>query len=135
MRIGDLARQSGVPDSTIRYYERKGLLRPAGRTEGNYRWYGREAVERLRFVRAAQASGLALHDIAVLLELPDGETSPCEEVRAIIETRLADVKNQMKHLHHVEQVLKRFREMCKGNAGDEECPVLEELTPKEEPKP
>ena len=56
--IGQLARAAGLPTSTLRYYERAGLLEPTGRSEGNYRLYGEEALERLRFIRAAQATGL-----------------------------------------------------------------------------
>jgi DNA-binding transcriptional MerR regulator len=51
--ISQLARAAGVPTSAVRYYERIGLLQPHGRTGGNYRLYGKEALERLRFIRAA----------------------------------------------------------------------------------
>lgn len=55
MTIGQLARTVGVADPTIRFYERQGLLRPAGRTASNCRCYGPEAGDRLTFIRAAQA--------------------------------------------------------------------------------
>lgn len=68
--IGQLARAVGVPTSTVRYYERIGLLQPDGRTAGNYRLYGKEALECLRFIRAAQATGFTLEDITHLTPAP-----------------------------------------------------------------
>lgn len=73
--IGELAEEVGVPTSTLRYYERSGLVSPDGRTSGNYRIYGAAAVERVRFIRAAQATGFTLEDIARLLDFKDGDQS------------------------------------------------------------
>jgi len=67
MTISQLAKATGFPVSTIRFYERRGLLRPAGRSSGNYRLYGRGAGERLTFIRAAQAAGFELPEIKALL--------------------------------------------------------------------
>lgn len=53
--IGRLARAAAVPVSTLRYWEHEGLLRPDGRTDANYRWYGPEALRRVRFIRVAQS--------------------------------------------------------------------------------
>ncbi len=64
--IGQLAAQADVPTSTVRYYERRGLLRCEGRTRANYRQYGEATLERLRFIRAAQAAGFTLVDIRSL---------------------------------------------------------------------
>ena len=89
--IGELARAAEVPTSTVRYYERVGLVRPSGRTAGNFRYYGLEALHRLRFIRAAAATGFTLADIRRLLEFRDGAAAPCKEVQSLIENRLADV--------------------------------------------
>lgn len=51
MRIGELAKATDTQVETIRYYEREALLPQPGRTEGNYRVYGPEHVERLSFIR------------------------------------------------------------------------------------
>ena len=60
--IGELAQDVGVPTSTVRFYERKGLLRPAGRTDGNHRYYDAAALARLRFIRTAHDAGFTLQD-------------------------------------------------------------------------
>jgi len=93
--IGQLARATGIPTSTVRYYERIGLLRPHGRTAGNYRVYSEEAVERVRFIRAAQATGFTLEAITALLDLRDGTTAVCQAVQVLLEERLSDVVKRM----------------------------------------
>lgn len=125
LTIGKLARAANVPVSTVRYYERSGLLRPESRSDGNYRLYGDEALERLRFIRAAQGAGFTLDDIMTLLRLRDGEVSPCDEVRGLIEDRLTDLEERLRDLQHVQGALKGFRDLCL-NSGDQ-CRVIEEL--------
>jgi len=127
MTIGELARRTGVPDSTIRYYERQHLLRPSGRTSGNYRQYPPEAIDRLRFVRAAQASGFSLTDIGALVDFQDG-IAPCEDVQPIIAARLQDVGRQLQELRHVSEVLEAFSRTCARTPRGKACPVLIELT-------
>ena len=126
--IGELARTVGVPTSTVRYYEREGLLRPDGRTGANYRVYGADAVERLRFIRAAQASGFSLEDVATLLSLRDGRTAPCREVQDLIESRLTDVTERLKDLARVERVLKASLKLCRQNERRGRCEVIDTLT-------
>ncbi len=88
LTIGEVARAAGVAATTLRYYEREGLLSPTGRSRAGYRLYDEEAAERLEFIRAAQAVGFTLGDIRALLEL-NGD-SPCRQVQALIERRLTD---------------------------------------------
>jgi DNA-binding transcriptional MerR regulator len=86
MRISELARRSGVPASTLRYYERAGLL-PAGRTGAGYRVYGADALGRLRFIGTGKRLGLPLAEIA---ELADArESGSCAQVKAGLRPRIA----------------------------------------------
>ena len=125
--ISQLARRVGVPTSTVRYYERRGLLRPDGRSPGNYRLYGAPAVERLRFVRSAQAAGFTLSDIGALLHFRDGDVAPCREVQALIASRLDQVTEQMDHLQHVQRMLRKWRRVCREAERTGRCGVLEGL--------
>ncbi len=67
MKIGDVARLSGLPVKRIRYYERRGLLEPATRSEAGYRVYGAEEVARLEFIKRAKLLGLTLKEIRELV--------------------------------------------------------------------
>ncbi|MEV4442993.1 MerR family transcriptional regulator [Streptomyces sp. NPDC049577] len=85
-RISQLAARTGVPASTLRFYEKAGLL-PADRSSGGYRIFGEDAVERLAFIGAAKHLGLPLEEIAQLLRV--WETGACADVRAELRPRVA----------------------------------------------
>lgn len=79
LSVGDLARRSGVPVSTIHFYERKGLLF-GWRTSGNQRRYPRGVLRRLAIIRIAQRAGIPLEDIRKALEVvPPGRTPTVEQ--------------------------------------------------------
>jgi MerR family mercuric resistance operon transcriptional regulator len=126
--IGQLAQAAGVPTSTVRYYERIGLLQAAGRTAGNYRRYGAEALERLRFIRAAQATGFTLEDITVLLQLRDAPASACQDVQARIAERLVDLERRLAALRQVQRVLQATLTHCRETQQDGRCQLLDTLT-------
>ncbi|WP_189110885.1 MerR family transcriptional regulator [Streptomyces camponoticapitis] len=86
LRISQLAERTGVPATTLRFYETSGLL-PAGRAASGYRLYGEDAVERLAFIGAAKHLGLPLEEIAELLSVR--ESAACREVKADLRPRIA----------------------------------------------
>ncbi|MFE6930619.1 MerR family transcriptional regulator [Streptomyces sp. NPDC057699] len=86
MRISQLAERSGVPATTLRFYEGAGLL-PADRTPAGYRVYGEDAVERLAFIGAAKHLGLPLEEIGELLGV--WEAGACRDVKADLRPRIA----------------------------------------------
>lgn len=129
--VGRLAAAAGVPTTTVRYYERRGLLRPALRTgSGAYRAYGEQELERLRFIRSAQVSGFSLDDVATLLALRDSETQPSAEVQELIRTRLEEVAARLADLARVQSVLKSSLRVCRKHSGEGRCAVLQELSSK-----
>ena len=123
LTIGELARTAGVPASTIRYYERTGLVRRPPRSASNYRLYGEEDVYRVRFIRAAQATGFTLDDVAELLK-----RSTCRRVRRRIAERLEEVSARMKDLRHVQRVLKVALTTCQEHEPTGRCGVIETLS-------
>lgn len=123
--IGELAKEVGIPTSTIRYYERCKLVSPDGRTAGNYRIYGEAALERVRFIRAAQSTGFSLTDVAELLALRDGTNVPCKAVQNLIENRLTETKKRMEDLNRTEAVLKSCLNLCRKARRKNACKVLD----------
>lgn len=123
MTIGELARTAGVPVSTVRYYERAGLLRPRSRSASNYRLYAAADLQRLRFIRAAQATGFTLEDITHLLR-----PASCHRVQKLIEDRLDQIEARMKELRHVRQVLRQSIAECREHEATGRCAVVGELS-------
>jgi DNA-binding transcriptional MerR regulator len=105
MRIGLLARRSGVPASALRYYEQLGLLPDPGRTDSGYRIYDEGALERLAFIRAAQAVGLTLAEVRQVLGVRDAGEAPCRVVTDLISERHAEVKAKIVELSRLEHEL------------------------------
>lgn len=98
-RISRLAEVSGVPATTLRFYEDAGLL-SADRTPSGYRVYGDDAVERLAFISSAKLLGLALEEIRELLEVR--EEGVCASVRArmlpLVAARIAETDARIAEL-------------------------------------
>lgn len=72
MKIGQLAATSGVPASTIRFYEQKGLMPPATRRANGYREYDAAALQRLQLIKFSQGLGFSLDELPGLLTHQDG---------------------------------------------------------------
>jgi MerR family mercuric resistance operon transcriptional regulator len=125
--ISELAKAAVTPTTTLRYYERIGLLHPEGRSQGNYRLYGDESLRKVKFIRAAQAIGFTLDDVKSLLAAPDSSAASCREVQALIDKRLEEVAQRLKDLRHVQQVLKSALEKCREKERTDCCHVISTL--------
>ncbi|TMG01867.1 MAG: heavy metal-responsive transcriptional regulator [Chloroflexi bacterium] len=98
LRIGDVARESGVSVKALRYYETLGLVSPSGRTEAGYRLYSDDSLDRLRFVRQAQALGLPLRDIGEIIRIREGGRTPCEHVRGLVARQITALDAKVEQL-------------------------------------
>lgn len=105
MKIGTLSTKSGVPASAIRYYERVGLLQEPRRSESGYRDYSESAINRLRFIRDGQSSGLSLDDVSHLIALLDKGMSTCGHSLALLGKRVKDIEKQMASLERMHSQL------------------------------
>jgi DNA-binding transcriptional MerR regulator len=106
MLIGDLAARAGLSAKAIRFYEQAGLLLPPPRTPGGYRDYPPAAVDRLAFVRHAQAAGFTLAEIRDVLAIRDSGQAPCQHVSVLIGEHLAQVERRIAELTRARDALK-----------------------------
>ncbi|MBR7963032.1 MerR family transcriptional regulator [Burkholderia latens] len=90
MKIGELARASGIAASRIRFYEASGLLEPARRQANGYREYGPEALTRLAIIDHAQRAGFALDEIRAVLP-PDLGAWPRDELLAALRHKVDEI--------------------------------------------
>ena len=98
MKIGEAAGRSGVPAKTIRFWENQRLLPAPARSPAGYRDYDAAILERLAFIRHAQAAGLTLDAIRQVLDIRDGGQPPCVHVTGLITRRLAEVEARLAEL-------------------------------------
>ncbi len=126
MNIGTAARASGVPAKTIRYYEEIGLIRPAGRSDGNYRVYGDLEVETLRFIRRARGLGFSVDEVAELLDLWRDRGRNSRQVKALANRHLADIDGKIAGLKTMRDSLNELIERCHGDSRPD-CPILADL--------
>jgi MerR family copper efflux transcriptional regulator len=114
VKIGELAERTGTTTKTIRYYESIDLLAEPERTDSGYRSYDETAVDRLRFIRQAQGTGLSLIEIRSILELKDAGSRSCEHTRALLERHIADVDAQIERLRRAREELVSMAERARS---------------------
>lgn len=126
MKIGALAEQTGVHVETIRYYQSLGLMPRPARAHGSVRRYGREAAERLHFIKRAQALGFSLDEVRLLLDLSVGEH--CAETRTLAEQKRRLVEKKIGDLRGIQAALDKLIRACGTGRKGRGCPIIESLS-------
>ena len=124
MRIGELAERAGVSPKALRYYESVGLLDEPARTPTGYRDYSERVLERLRFIRAAQAVGLTLGEIKGVIAFREHGSPPCGHVLELIESRAADLDRRIAELAGLRDDLRRLARRGRRMSPDACSPDL-----------
>lgn len=124
--IGELSKRSGVKVTTIRYYERSGLMKTPERSAGGQRLYAADDVKHLSFIRHSRHLGFPLDAIRELLQLQSKPELDCSTANEIAETQLALVRERIAQLKSLEKELGRIATACEGGAVAN-CRVIEAL--------
>lgn len=114
MRIGELADATGVSTKALRFYEADGLLPQPARAVNGYRDYPPGAVERVAFIRQAQAAGLTLSQIREILTVRDGGRAPCRHAADLVAERLAEVEERLRELRATRAQLRGLQQRLGG---------------------
>lgn len=131
LRTGEVAAQAGVNVQTLRYYERRGLLRQPERRASGYREYLPDAVQLVRFIKRAQELGFTLTEIEDLLLLRDNQKASCREVRAAAQAKIKDIDQKLQALRSMKRALRVLVNSCTSEASARYCPILEALDNRE----
>lgn len=111
MKIGELAKLTGVSVDTLRFYEEKGLVKAIGRTEAGYRYFSPATVEQVKFIKFAQGLGFSLQEILeVIPYLQNGELCSFD-VRGRMKSKLLVLDEQIKQLTALREELLRTMQL------------------------
>lgn len=109
---------------TIRYYERRGLIKQPVKPKVGYRQYDSETLQRLLFIKRAKSLGFRLDEIESLLTLSEGQ---CADVQSLAEQKLNRVNARVQDLKRLENVLQDLVRQCSSNVDQANCPIIETL--------
>lgn len=127
--ISKAAEQAGVGVETIRFYERRGLIKqPARPRSGGYRSYDDSAIERIRFIRQAQDLGFSLREIAELLSMRADPAADSRHVRARAMRKREDVDQKILKLQRIRDALDELIASCPGGGALRCCTIMDALT-------
>ena len=140
LMIGEVSERTELPVKRIRYYEQRGLVAPAGRSESGYRLYTEEEVAKLEFVKRAKLLGLTLEEIAVLVGVAEGcnEGQIFPHIEEILAEKIEETERKIAELSALREGLFYYREranLLKGRVSSESycedasfCGCLEVVT-------
>ena len=127
MRIGELAKLTGIEVETLRYYERVGLVQLPARQTNGYRAYGQDAIERANFIRHCRTLDMGLEDIKRLLDFTSKPDADCLDVNHLLDEHLARVRAKLQSLRTLEKQLARLRAQCDTGHRAADCGILQDL--------
>jgi Cu(I)-responsive transcriptional regulator len=128
LTIGHLGKATGTKVETIRFYEKTGLLPMPARTEGNYRAYTADHMNRLSFIRRARDLGFSLEQVRELLTLSDDRSRSCSAIDAIATGHRLEIKRKIRDLQALKAELDNLIDQCcRGTVA--ECRIIETLSP------
>lgn len=124
--IGRLAKEVGVGVETIRFYERKGLIKQPRKSEGP-RHYDDRTLASLRYLKLAQRLGFTLKEIQSLQGKLTSKQTFCASLRAMVEDKLVSLEREAEAIARLKEELSGFLQRCRSRDPSLPCPIVEEL--------
>jgi DNA-binding transcriptional MerR regulator len=133
LKIGELAKQTGVKVGTLRYYSDLGLLHPSLRGDNGYRYYSQDASSQVEFIKKAQTLGFTLEEIKRFLDVRDRGEKPCSLVKSLLNEKIKQLEIQIKQMTLFKTELEEYRTAWENNpyaeSNDQEvCPLISSVS-------
>lgn len=126
MTIGKLAKAASVGVETIRFYERKGLIRKPQKRDGGFRYYSADEASRVRFVKRAQELGFTLREVKDLLDLQSKRKVTGAQIEGKAKEKILEIRQKIVDLKQMEASLVRLAKVCgEGEQAIRECKVFD----------
>lgn len=126
MNIGEVAKRTGLPAKTIRYYEDIGLATPI-RDSNGYRVFRETDLHKLTFLGRARGLGFTIVDCRALLALYEDDSRASSEVKDITQKHLAEIEAKISDLQAMHATLTHLSKECAGDMRPD-CPILQGLS-------
>ena len=132
LKIGELAKQTGLTVGNLRYYSDIGLLQPVHRGDNGYRYYAQNASEQVEFIKKAQSLGFTLEEIKQILDVRNGGQIPCNLVQSLLNNKIEQLAIQIKQMTLFKRELEEYRAIWankpESNLKQEEvCPLIDSV--------
>lgn len=129
LKIGQLAKRTGLAVGSLRYYSDLGLLQPVKRGDNGYRYYSIDAARQVEFIKKAQALGFTLEEIKQVLDVRDRGEKPCSLVQSLLDNKIKQLQIQIKQMTLFKAELEQYRtawaEKPKAEPDPQEvCPLI-----------
>lgn len=128
LKIGKIAKQSGVAVGALRYYESLGLIQ-SERGENSYRYYPPETLQQVQFIKKAQTLGFSLEDIGEVLNVHQQGDVPCEFVQSLLQDKIHQLEAQIQEMIAFKTALEQYRDSWAADHPHPEpgdiCPLIE----------
>jgi MerR family mercuric resistance operon transcriptional regulator len=126
-QISVFAEKCGVNKETIRYYEKKALLKEPNRTDAGYRIYSDDDVKRVKFIKRLQDLGFSLSEIYKLLGVVDNDNVRCQGMYEFVSKKEKEIQKQIADLKRTESMLQDLKNRCPDQKAINQCPIIEWL--------
>lgn len=127
MKIGDIAKKTGLKVETVRFYEAEGLIAPPTRSGGNYRLYDQDQLARLSFIKRSRDLGFTLDQVRDLLRLADDPRGSCAEADAIAAVHIHEIDRKLADLAALRAEIAQWGGTCTATTIAE-CRVIDALS-------
>ncbi len=133
LKIGELAKQTGLSVGTLRYYSDLGVLHPVQRGNNGYRYYSLDASQQVEFIKKAQSLGFTLEEIKQILDVRDRGEKPCSLVQSLLNQKIEQLEIQIKQMTLFKAELEEYRTAWKNNPHPksnvkEVCPLISSVS-------
>ena len=132
LKIGAVAKETGVGVGALRYYETLGLIH-SERGDNGYRYYTPAMVHQVQFIKQAQTLGFSLEDIGDILTVHDRGDVPCGVVQELLQEKIQQLETQIREMASFKAKLENYRDRWATTTLQPKpggiCPLIETLDP------
>ena len=125
LTIGRISALSGISVDTIRFYERKGLIKPPQRNASGYRVYPHEVVDQMRFIKRSRDLRFSLQEVSELFNFIFEGDGQSKEVQKRIEKKILEINEHLEELTTIREQLEQLLKICKNDSTFESATLLD----------